>query len=140
MSEVRAGELNGTKIAPLKIAALVRQAGWRDRNMIEAVAVALAESGGFDHAVNENENGSTDRGLWQINSVHVDAGEITVVQCWDPVASTNYSYELYRRYSYTFGPWVAFKSGAYKNHLRDATRGVANFWRQEYGLPFLREP
>lgn len=35
-----------------------------------AVAVALAESGGNATATNKNDNGSTDHGLWQINSVH----------------------------------------------------------------------
>ena len=35
-----------------------------------AAAVAMAESGGHPNATNRNSNGSTDRGLWQINSVH----------------------------------------------------------------------
>ena len=35
-----------------------------------AAAVALAESGGKPDAINTNRNGSVDRGLWQINSVH----------------------------------------------------------------------
>src|SRR4051812_48178503 len=37
-----------------------------------AIAVALAESGGNDQAMHKNSNGSTDFGLWQINSVHTD--------------------------------------------------------------------
>jgi hypothetical protein len=36
-----------------------------------AAAIAMAESGGNPNAVNgSNSNGSTDRGLWQINSIH----------------------------------------------------------------------
>jgi len=37
---------------------------------VTAVAVALAESGGRVDAVNRNTNGTTDSGLWQINSIH----------------------------------------------------------------------
>lgn len=35
-----------------------------------AAAVAMAESGGNPNASNRNSNGTTDRGLWQINSIH----------------------------------------------------------------------
>lgn len=35
-----------------------------------AAAVAMEESGGNSNATNVNTNGSVDRGLWQINSVH----------------------------------------------------------------------
>lgn len=35
-----------------------------------AAAVALAESGGNPGASNRNKNGSVDRGLWQVNSIH----------------------------------------------------------------------
>lgn len=42
-----------------------------------AAAVAMAESGGSSTATNHNSNGSTDRGLWQINSTN--AGSSTDV-------------------------------------------------------------
>jgi len=45
-------------------------AGFDHDNAIIATGVALAESGGDPGAYNKNSNGSTDRGLWQINSVH----------------------------------------------------------------------
>lgn len=35
-----------------------------------AAAIAMAESGGNPNATNVNTNGSIDRGLWQINSIH----------------------------------------------------------------------
>lgn len=53
-----------------EIEALWRQAGGSAIYAPMAAAVALAESGGNPNAVNKNKNGSTDRGLWQINSIH----------------------------------------------------------------------
>lgn len=45
-------------------------AGGDPQHVNEAVAVALAESGGNPGAQNTNSNGTVDRGLWQINSSH----------------------------------------------------------------------
>jgi hypothetical protein len=45
-------------------------AGGNKLNAPMAAAIALAESGGNPNATNDNGNGSVDRGLWQINSVH----------------------------------------------------------------------
>lgn len=46
------------------------QAGGNPQNAAIAAAVALAESGGNANAGPKNNNGSIDRGLWQINSIH----------------------------------------------------------------------
>lgn len=46
------------------------QAGGDPKYAPMAAAVAMAESGGNPNATNKNSNGSIDRGLWQINSVH----------------------------------------------------------------------
>jgi hypothetical protein len=55
-----------------QIADNAKWGGWSTKTDIAiAVAIALAESGGRTDAVNDrNTNGSTDYGLWQINSVH----------------------------------------------------------------------
>ncbi len=49
---------------------LWNQAGGNPQAADVAAATALAESGGRSDASNGNGNGSIDRGLWQINSVH----------------------------------------------------------------------
>jgi hypothetical protein len=49
---------------------LWKQAGGNPAAAAIAAAVALAESAGNPNAVNTNGGRSTDRGLWQINSVH----------------------------------------------------------------------
>jgi hypothetical protein len=53
-----------------QLKALWQQNGGNSASADIAAAVAMAESGGRSDAVNSNTNGSTDRGLWQINSVH----------------------------------------------------------------------
>ena len=63
-------------LTPAQIAAVAYAAGFRNgagyqgRGLTWAVAVALAESGGRVEVQHHNTNGSTDTGLWQINSIH----------------------------------------------------------------------
>lgn len=45
-------------------------AGFPYSELVTAVAVAFAESGFRTDATNRNSNGTTDYGVWQINSVH----------------------------------------------------------------------
>lgn len=47
-----------------------QQAGGNPQYGSMAAAIAMAESGGNSAAYGNNSNGSVDRGLWQINSVH----------------------------------------------------------------------
>lgn len=47
-----------------------QQAGGNPVYAAMAAAIALAESGGNPQSTNSNSNGTTDRGLWQINSIH----------------------------------------------------------------------
>ena len=72
-----------------------------------AAAVALAESGGNADAKNVNTNGSIDRGLWQINSVH--GGQST----FDPIANVKAAINISNN-GKSWSPWVTFQTGAYK--------------------------
>lgn len=47
-----------------------QQAGGSAQTAPMAAAIAMAESGGNSAAYDQDSNGSIDRGLWQINSVH----------------------------------------------------------------------
>jgi len=58
----------------MRVAELAESAGFVGDDLVVAVAVAFAESDGVVDAVNVNGNGSVDRGLWQINSVHGFSG------------------------------------------------------------------
>lgn len=47
-----------------------KDAGGNPAYAAMAAAVAMAESGGNPNSTNNNSNGTVDRGLWQINSIH----------------------------------------------------------------------
>ena len=77
-----------------------------------AKAVMMSESGGNSQAVNHNNNGSVDYGLWQINTIHgLDKKCMTDVEC-----STEFAFKLSKGGT-DWTPWVGFISGGYKKFL-----------------------
>ncbi len=78
--------------------------------LVTAVSIALAENPGRRiDATNENTNGSTDRGLWQINSVHnFDASELLS----DPQYNANAAFAVWKerqdRTGDGFKAWTTF--------------------------------
>jgi hypothetical protein len=120
------GELRGHQWQPREIAAWAYAAGWKDAmQLVTAVAVCLAESQGYDHAVNVNQDGTTDRGLWQLNSIHA---AISDDEAYDPERATQLAWGLWKSAGGTFQPWAAFTSGVYlhDSYVGRATIGVAN--------------
>jgi hypothetical protein len=85
-------------------------AGGRKIAAPTAAAIALAESGGNPNSEGHNTNGSIDRGLWQINSVH---GSLSTT---DVVANVKAAVKIYNESGWS--PWVTFKTGAYQAPLR----------------------
>lgn len=75
-----------------------------------AAAIAMAESRGESTATNQNTNGTTDRGLWQINSVH------GAQSTYDVVANTKSAIAISNNGT-DWSPWSTFKNGAYKAFL-----------------------
>lgn len=75
-----------------------------------AVAVAMAESGGNPTATNQNTNGSTDRGLWQINSIHLGRLKVAGNRLYDPTFNAQVAFDLSKGGT-DWTPWVAYKSG-----------------------------
>jgi Lysozyme like domain len=75
-----------------------------------AASIALAESAGNPNAENHNTDGSTDRGLWQINTVHGSQSTFDILaNAQAAVAISNNGTN--------FSPWVTYKTGAYKSFL-----------------------
>lgn len=99
----------------VKLSELVKGYGWDER---VAVAIILAESRGRVNATNHNTDGSTDDGLFQINSVHgFDRQKLRS----DPVYNTKAAYKVYSDAG-GWSPWVTYQTGAYKPFLgKDAT-------------------
>jgi Lysozyme like domain len=75
-----------------------------------AAAIAMAESGGDSEATDNDSNGTTDRGLWQINSLwgglssyDVDTNAKAAIKISNNGGDWN--------------PWTTFTSGAYRKFL-----------------------
>lgn len=76
-----------------------------------AAAIAMAESGGNSTAYDQDSNGSIDRGLWQINSVH------GAQSTYDVMGNARAAVALSNNGT-TWQPWVAYNNGSYRQFLR----------------------
>lgn len=79
-----------------------------------AAAIALAESGGNPDAANQNTNGTTDRGLWQVNSIW---GSLST---FDVNGNAKAAIQISNNGS-SWTPWVTYTTGAYKAFLSGST-------------------
>ncbi len=86
-----------------------------------ASAIALAESSGNASATNVNTNGSTDYGLWQINSSNFSGLGVSASNVTDPATNAAAAVALYNQSG--FGNWTTYTSGAYAQYLENS---VAN--------------
>ncbi len=86
------------------VAAHVRAAGFPESEVATAVAVANAESSLKPTATNKNTNGSTDYGLFQINSIH---GSILSQGKWsDPADNAVMAFKIWSQAGDSWRPWV----------------------------------
>lgn len=87
------------------------QAGGNAQYQAMAAAIAMAESGGNSAAYDDDTNGSVDRGLWQINSVHGSQSTFDVMgNARAAVAISNNGTN--------WSPWVTYQTGAYQRFLQ----------------------
>lgn len=104
----------------------------------QAVAVALAESGGRTDARHENRNSagvvtSTDRGLWQINDRWHP--EVSGAVADDPVRSTAAAATIAGGGFRNMTPWSTYKSGSYKRQMPAAVTAVQAVYGTQSGAP-----
>ena len=77
-----------------------------------AYAICMAESGGNQFAHNKaNTNGSDDKGLMQINSIHVNSGLIGDNERFDPQKNLDAAYAIYKGSGFT--AWSAYNNKSY---------------------------
>jgi len=106
---------------PLVIVA--SNAGFEGSDLITAVAVALAESGGNPKAYNPEVAAGTPAGrgsfgLWQIyRKAHP---EFDGWDLFDPQQNATAAFQVFTAAGDSFSPWSTFKSGAYQAHLAAA--------------------
>lgn len=80
-----------------------------------AYAVMMAESGGRTNATNKNTNGSTDRGLFQINSIHTKKVNGNLESLYNVETNVNVAKRIYDGSGWN--AWSAYKNGSYKKYL-----------------------
>jgi Lysozyme like domain len=103
-----------------QIYALAADAGFRTPGQATTMtAIALAESGGKTDAVNRNSNGSTDTGLWQINSIH----GYSQASLMDPRQNARAAKAVFDKQGYT--AWVVFNEDKYQRYLGESTKAAS---------------
>jgi len=112
------------KLTPQQIAGYAAAAGFSPDQIATATAVALAESGGETTATNRNSNGSTDYGLWQINTIHGQL--LNQGDKFNPLDNAKMALAVYARAGNKWTPWTVYKSGTYRAQMPTATLAAGN--------------
>jgi murein DD-endopeptidase MepM/ murein hydrolase activator NlpD len=115
---------SGTALAAKDVAAYARNAGFSGNDLVIAVAVAQAESGFNPLATNKNTNGSTDYGLWEINSVHSSLLDKYGNNWRDPLTNAKMAFEIWT--SSGWKAWSTYNAGKHKPFLAAAQAAVGD--------------
>jgi hypothetical protein len=91
-----------------EIGTFAAKAGFSGTSLAMAVAVALAESNGNPDATDLDHNGTVDRGLWQINSVHT---QFSAACDYDPLCAAEAAFSVSAAGT-DWEPWVTYQHGA----------------------------
>lgn len=139
--------LPGKALEPREIARLCHGAGWRDLELVKAVAVCLSESNGYPLAYHDNvgDKPSRDVGLFQINIPHEKVGTEYEKKLYEIPNNLARARSLYK--SRQWSPWYGWLNGYamstdwYRKDgkpagqfLHRALRGVANFHAEHFGI------
>lgn len=108
-------------LSPKQIGEYMILAGFQttESALTTGIAIALAESGGNIKATHKNANGSTDYGVWQINSVHgYDPQKLLT-----PAGNAAAAYTVSNKGT-NWSPWTTYATGAYQNYISQAQQGA----------------
>lgn len=97
----------GPRMDVAQIGEVAAQAGFSGEGLAVAIAVALAESGGDPLATDHDSNGTVDRGLWQINSVH---RAYSAACDYEPACAAAAAYQISDD-GRDWQPWVTYQRG-----------------------------
>lgn len=99
--------LHGGTLSCSGLEALWESAGGSRGTAFMAAEIAMAESGGHEYSTDLNGGRSTDRGYWQINSVH------GTLSTYDPAGNARAAIQLSDDGA-NWSPWVTYNAGAYE--------------------------
>lgn len=118
------GSFSSGKLSASQVAMYASNAGFSGSDLIIAIAVALAESGGDPNAHGDLSLGQGSFGLWQIySSAHPEYGP-DFTQLYDPQTNANAAFAIYSAAGDSFTPWSTFKGGQYEANLNAASQAV----------------
>jgi len=100
------GTVSGGTLSCSGLEALWEQAGGSPRAAFLAAEIAMAESSGSQYATMHNTNGTTDRGFWQVNSIH---GPLSTYGAYANARSA----VLISSDGRDWTPWTTYRTGAY---------------------------
>jgi hypothetical protein len=100
------GTASGGTLSCSGLEALWESAGGSRGTAFMAAEIAIAESGGRQYAANTNGGRSTDRGYWQINSVH------GALSTYDAAGNARAAVQISGNGT-DWSPWVTYQTGAY---------------------------
>lgn len=120
--------LAGRRLSTGEIARHLRAAGFPENAVGPMVCTAKYESSYFERASNRNRNGSTDRGLFQINSIHLGSMRgcpSSGTALWDASTNAKCAYAIWKAQGYN--AWYGFRKHATecRNTRAPASNGVA---------------
>jgi lysozyme C len=91
--------LSGPRLTPGQVAGYLRNAGFPENAIGKMVCTAKWESSFYTRATNKNHNGTTDYGLFQINSIHLRDGAgcpSSSSALFDPTANAKCALHVYK--------------------------------------------
>jgi len=110
------------RLAPVDLARLAyKVGGWRGADLGIAVRIMLGESGGNVGAVGVNDNGTVDRGIWQINSRAQPWVKDSMA--FDPYEATICARRIFERDGWA--PWRGSDGTAHASRAREAAAAIA---------------
>lgn len=103
----------GPKLTAGQVAGALRDAGFPEEAVGPMVCTASHESSFFTAAINDdNENGSIDRGLFQVNSIHLGGGTRgcpqTAEELFDVPKNAACAFAIYKRKG--LRPWYGYRA------------------------------
>ena len=122
----------------------VKGTRWTPSGLQVILAIAGAESSGNAWAFNHNADGSTDCGVWQINTIHSQwfDGSNPVVSPFNPWDAAVMAFELHKAAAWGFTPWAAYSGPAhhwlgYRDSALEGGRGESWLEWAQHGIAGL---